>query len=243
MQKAQQAQRQPRPAIEIVEEEEELSRPRSRVRAQYVGQNSPQTHQTRPQVNQNANKPVYRQSVNRQLVNYPAQQSKPTTRPLSYTSSSENFAPPTYTESPQDEFSSAEFSSADTGSSGSTGFQASAQLSPTSHFTVAGPSSSGSASPSFTGTATASFSPSSATQSGNIRITSGSSRSGYPTRSLGIPIASFRVAPSSSFTASSSVPTAQASSIREVRTGPIMSVTSLNNLHNENRQILSHLFY
>ncbi|KPM04450.1 hypothetical protein QR98_0028980 [Sarcoptes scabiei] len=67
----------------------------------------------------------------------------------------------------------------------------------------------------------------------------------YPSRSLGIPIASFRVAPASSFTnAGASNQESQASSISEVNAAiPALGVSTLNDRPEENGQILSRLFY
>ncbi|OTF69801.1 hypothetical protein BLA29_007190, partial [Euroglyphus maynei] len=190
-------------------------RPRTRSRPQslYLGQASP-NRASKPQQS------LYRQPNRPSLLsNYaPAQQSlpKPTSRP----SSPETF---TYTEQPQDDFGNTDFSDQHHHhhhSSQSPGFDGSLTNS-FSGSTLSLPSSQSfqpSGSPSAGYTSATGTGSSSSTNQGSFRSTS----SRYPTRSLGIPIASFRVAPASSFTGSSAgveAANAEASSIHQVRMG------------------------
>nr|XP_027199799.1 uncharacterized protein DDB_G0271670-like [Dermatophagoides pteronyssinus] len=264
LQKAHQRQSQPTADQDDDDDDEQPVRPsrtRSRPPQSYLDRSSS------PPNRASAAKPssLYRQPASRTslLSNYsPAQQtSKPTLRP----SSPETFAPPTYTEQPQDDFGNTDFSDHHhhhpSSSSGfdvpsSNSFASSNFQSPSSpssqSFQPSGSPSAGYTS-STGSSSSSSFSPSNTAASqgsGYHRSTSSSSRgsssSGYPTRSLGIPIASFRVAPASSFTGSSGIMgsnDAQASSIQQVRMVPptMMSFTTLNNgpnLLDENGSLL-----
>ncbi|XP_046917186.2 uncharacterized protein LOC124497563 [Dermatophagoides farinae] len=252
LQKAHQARRQP-PSHPNLDEEDDDDEPsaapvRSRTRSRTQSYLNQATNRAP------ANKP---QSLYRQPPPL-----KPTLRPSlsGYTSSPDtSFSPPTYTEQPQDDFGNTDFSDHHS----SSGFDGSSSLSASpnafSSSTFQSPSSSQSFQPSgspsagytstgsassyqSTGSSSNSFLPSNTNQ-GTFRSSPsrGSSSSGYPTRSLGIPIASFRVAPASNF-AGSEVPNAQASTIQQVKVSPMMSFTSLNNngadLMDENRAIL-----
>lgn len=151
----------------------------------------------------NSGRAVYKPQSRPLLVspNYSAgSQPLPTKRPNAYTTPETNYNPPTYTESTDEDYSSNDYPSPSSSSpSASSGPSA-----PSSSFSVPSSNNHGGSVNFHAGSVSNSFSPSSGSSSSGFRghqQQGGSSRpSSYPTRSLGIPIASFRVAPSQAYT-------------------------------------------
>ena len=191
-------------------EEEPVSRPRSRPKS--YNYNSPSTQSVR---SQGLSKPLYSKPVSRPVIvpsTYsPSSQSVPTKRPLSY-STPEAFTPPSYTESTQDDYSndySAPSSSSSSSSSGSSQNYPSSSISSSYNSGVSSYSPPSSYTPSNHGS--------------SYRSSTSSRNPNYNTRSLGIPIASFRVAPASGYT-SNSAPTQSASTIQEINVAPLLKM-------------------
>ncbi|KAI2808954.1 hypothetical protein BLOT_000095 [Blomia tropicalis] len=178
-------------------------------------------------------KPSYKPSQGRSSIpaTYaPISQPVPTKRPITY-STPEAFTPPAYTES-SDDFSSNDFSSSSgpsssSGSSNGVSNFANSNLGGSSGFSAGGSSSHSNFQPS----SQSSFSSGGHSSHGSHSNHGGHSQSSqsfrpasrpssYPTRSLGIPIASFRVAPTQGYSAGAA---GSASNIHEVNV-PMLNV-------------------